>query len=422
MKVRLEHTRFLCVAECPSFPTFHGGTKGGSVSRGSRRCWRRMPGRVKNIAWCVLSVHVALGVGCAANGQSGGRSVASAWQRREQGAPTPTSLCTDGPATDLRSSGQTSDLSGPNVAMVNGRPILQSDLIDLLLRTHGVAILEQLIGFDLAVAAAAEKGVSISQADVDREYERTLRRLANPLSSVAPDPFDRAAAEQLLETVLAQRNVSHEEFNMLIRRNAYLRKIAEAEMVFTDSQLHQEYERLYSKRARVRHIQLATLAEVERVKECLASGEDFGDLARRYSANTSSASQQGLLDPFSENDEDVPALLRQVAFSLNAGQVSDALRVGEWYHLIRLEALLPPDTVAFEEVKTELERSLRERLTDSATFGVFEKLFREATIEVQDPWLRAAFDRKYSDRTRGEPERYEPVYPGSDKEGGGVSP
>lgn len=145
-------------------------------------------------------------------------------------------------------------------------------------------------------------------------------------------------------------------------------------------------------------------------------------MARRHSANTSSASQQGLLDPFSENDEDVPALLRQVAFSLSVGEVSDALRIGEWYHLIKLEALLPPQTIAFEEVRMELERSLRERLADAAMFGVFEKLFREATIEVQDPWLRAAFEKKHSDRVRGEAERYEPVYPGPQNEGGGVAP
>lgn len=376
----------------------------------------------KGTAWCVLSLQAALVTGCAASGQSGTRSVASAWRRHDRQTSTPTQVQEDLRATDWGSSGPTSAPNGPNVATVNGRPILRHDLIDLLLRTHGVAVLEQLIGLELAVAAAAEKGLGVNQADVDREYDQTLRRLADPLSPVASGPFDRRAAEQLLDTVLSQRNVSREEYNLIMRRNAYLRKIAEVELVLTVEQLRQEYQRLYNERARVRHIQLATLAEVERVMERLASGEDFGELARRYSANKSSASKQGLLDPFFASDENVPALLRQVSFSLKAGEVSDAVRIGEWYHLIKLVALLPPKTVAFEEVRTDLKQSLRERLTDSATFGVFEKLFRHATIDIYDPWLRLGFEKKYSDRNRGAAESYEPVQPGSQRDRRGGRP
>jgi len=313
------------------------------------------------------------------------------------------------PAMDPPSSGQTKFAGVPNVAVVNGRPIPHRDLIDLLLRSHGVIVLEQLIGLNLAEAAAAERGLSVGQTDVDREYDRALRHLAEPLSSTTSAPFDRQSAERLLETVLAQRNVSPEEFDLVIRRNAFLRKIAEAETVVTDQQLHQEYERRYGERVQVRHIQLATLAEVERVRERLAAGEGFGEMARRYSANKSSAAELGLLAPISAGEEDVPALLRQVAFSLNVGDVSDAVRIGEWFHLIKLEALLAPEAVEFEEVRTELEVGLRERLADSAMSGVFEKLFRAATIEVHEPLLKAAFERKHSDRTREQDGLYEPL-------------
>jgi len=372
----------------------------------------------KGIAWCVLIVPALCGVGCAAGSQGETRSVASAWQERDQRPSPPT----EPSAIPLRSRGQKALTRGPNAAVVNGRPILRRDLIGLLVRSHGVSILEQLIGLDLAEAAAAERGLSVGQADIEREHDRALRRIAEPMSSATSAPFDRQAAERLLETVLAQRNVSPEEFGLVIRRNAYLRKIAEVETVVTEQQLRQEYERSYGERAQVRHIQLATLAEVERVRERLAAGEEFGELAGRYSANKSSASEQGLLEPFSANEEDVPALLRQVAFSLNIGDVSDAVRIGEWFHLIKLEALLAPEPVEFEEVQAELERSLRERQADSAMFEVFEKLFRAATIEVYEPPLKAAFERKHSDRTREENGLYEPLRRNPVQTGGGGSP
>ncbi|MGD2109525.1 MAG: peptidylprolyl isomerase [Phycisphaerae bacterium] len=302
---------------------------------------------------------------------------------------------------------------GTTVASVNGRPILRDDLVGLLVRSHGVAVLEQLIGLDLAIAAATEHGVGVTQSDVDQEHVRALRHLINPLAPISPDPFDRETAERLLETVLTQRNISRVEYDLIIRRNAYLRKIAEAQVVVTDSQLRDEFDRRYGERAQVRHIQLATLAEVQRVKDRLTRGEGFGDLAVRYSANQSSALREGRLDPFSATDEEVPALLREVAFSLEPDAVSSAVRIGEWYHLIKLEAILPARQGGLKEVRAEIEESLRDRLTDAATFGLFEKLFRQATIDVYDPWLEAAFEQRHADRTVSGPEPQRPESPGA---------
>jgi parvulin-like peptidyl-prolyl isomerase len=136
------------------------------------------------------------------------------------------------------------------------------------------------------------------------------------------------------------------------------------------------------------------------VKERLAAGEEFGELAHRYSANIASARHGGLLDPFSAADDEIPAVFRQVAFSLKPGQVSAAVRVGQWHHLIKLDRLLEPQECEFDRVRPELEQSVRDRLSDAAMFGLFEKLFEQATIEINDPMLRAAFNRKHPGRAR----------------------
>jgi len=265
--------------------------------------------------------------------------------------------------------------------------------VDLLIRSHGAGVLEQLIGLELVARAAREKGLSVSEADVDFEFDLALRRLSDPLSPSKASPVDRTAAEGLLDSVLAERNISREEFLVTLRRNAYLRKIVLSQEVLTEDKLQGEYRRRFGERVQVRDIQLGSAAEASRLKDRLAAGEDFADLASRYSANTASARKQGLLDPFSADDEEIPAALRQTALTLKPGQVSNIIRVGEWYHLLKLDSVLPAEPRDFDEVRGELERDLRVRVSEDAMRELYEKMYRQANIDVRDPTIRAAFER-----------------------------
>ncbi|UCE62359.1 MAG: peptidylprolyl isomerase [Phycisphaerales bacterium] len=284
------------------------------------------------------------------------------------------------------------------IASVEGRVITRRRVMDLLLSAHGVNLVEQLIALEAARALAGEKGLSISQSDIDREYNRAMVRLADPLSTISTTPLDRGAARNMLDAILAERNMSHDEFLIVIQRNAYLRAIVESEQVLTEDQLRREYRRLYGQRVRVRHIQLPTPAEAERIRERLAAGEDFGTLASLYSANETSAHVEGLLEAFSRDDETVPQLFRKMAFSLNPGEVSDVLRVGPWYHLLQTVERIGPDDRDFASVRRELERNVRERMGAPVMEALFKELLQRADVRIFDPMLREAFEAKYPDR------------------------
>ena len=137
-----------------------------------------------------------------------------------------------------------------------------------------------------------------------------------------------------------------------------------------------------------------------RVQERLAAGEDFSALARRYSANIASAKEGGLLEPFSAHDEQVPSLLRDVAFGLEPGSVSGAVRIGDWYNFVQVVAVLPPEAVEFEQVRYEVEQSLGDRAAEPAMRKLYETLFNEADIRIHDPVLHEAFQKTYPDRPR----------------------
>ena len=339
------------------------------------------------------------GTGCASQDHAPVASVSDAWRQHDPTAPASTTAYRPR-AAEVGDAGAVPLASGEApIALVAGRPIARSRVVDILLRSHGAGVLEQLIGLEVAMALATQRGLTVNEKDVDFEYALGLRRLSDPLSPATSGGADRAVAESLLDTVLAERNISREEFFITLRRNAYLRKLIEADLVFSEEQLRAEFARAYGDRVQVRHIQLAGAADAGRIKERLAAGEDFSDLASRYSANADSARNRGLLEPFASQDEEVPALFRQTALCLAPGQVSPVIRVGEWHHILKLEQRLPAETRDFTEVRGELERRLREREAELKMRELYETLLRDAEVDVRDPVLREAFERRRSPRS-----------------------
>jgi len=363
---------------------------------------RVMSVRVGILGRWMRLVILMLVCGCAVAPSPAPREVGAAWQAAAS-PQTDRPASTDPAASAVETS---AERSARPIAIVNGQPIMADRLVNILLQNQGVHVLEQIIALDAARRLAAEMGLAVTQEDVRREYDTALRRLYDPLAAVNAREFDRQAAEQLLDTVLAQRKSSRGELWLVVRRNAYLRKIAAARLRITPQQLQQEFRNRYSERVQVRHIQLATPAQVERVRAELRAGVSFEDAAERYSANTASASRGGLLEPFTAHDETVPALLRDTAFTLEPGETSAPLRAGRWYHILHVERRWPAQDVSFDEVRHEVEQALRDRLAESAMEDLFNTLVLDADVTVVHPVLREAYTPK---RTAG---------PGSGQVGG----
>jgi foldase protein PrsA len=357
-----------------------------------RSAWPAFAGRVPQFRLFDFSTFriflLLLLSGCLPSSQDMGPAVGDAVRYRDQLRQAPLQRTPPAPLTpeELRAKGDEAI-----IATVNNAAISRGAVTNLLIRSHGVGVLEQLIGLETAAQHAAAKGVNITQQDVEREYDSALRRLVNPLATVTGDEFDRPQAERLLGEVLAQRNISREEFFIILRRNAYLRAILEKEIVPSEEQIRAEFERSYGERVVVRHIQLGSPGDVARLKERLAAGNDFAALAGRYSANSASGKQGGLLEPFARNDEDLPELFRRASFALRPGEVSEAVRIGQWEHLIKLEQTIPAGETDFEAVRGEIASRLRERLIEERMPKLYEELFRAAVIQIEDPALRETF-------------------------------
>ena len=101
----------------------------------------------------------------------------------------------------------------------------------------------------------------------------------------------------------------------------------------------------------------------ERAKGLLArlkKGDDFAKLAREFSQDVGSAGKGGRLEDFVRGQM-APAF-EAAALALKPGELSDLVETPFGFHIIRLEARLPSERVAFDAARTRIkEYILRNR-------------------------------------------------------------
>jgi len=291
------------------------------------------------------------------------------------------------------------DISEP-IAVVNGEPLSQSTLVNRLIESHGLTQLEQMILLAVARQRAAALGFQVTPADTRAMHEDALKRLATPIVDPNARVLDTREAQRLLDDFLEARNISRREWDLRMEQKAYLRKIAEAEIAKTtisDDMLRNEYEQDYGEKVQVRHIQVGSLAAATRVRALLGANKDFELVARQMSENQVTAAQGGLARPFTRNDPGVTPLLREAAFKLKGGEISEAIRDGSVYHIIRLERRFPASDIGFENAdRTALRRKLLDRLIQQREQDLEVELFQSANVDIRN----AELARQYRERHR----------------------
>jgi foldase protein PrsA len=239
---------------------------------------------------------------------------------------------------------------------------------------------EQLIANAVVDQCASRENISVTTAEVESENNKTL-------SQIAPN-MPEADQLRMLDELLKRRNISRLQWDMVMRRNAVLRKIADRRLIITDAMLQTEFNRRYGAKALVRHIQCASMTDAMNIMDLLDRQQDFAELAKKLSTNAQSAVEGGLLRPFSLDATEVPTNFRQAAFLLKEGQTSEVVQVGKDFHIIRLEKMLPPENVTLDSVKETLRAELREQRLTQAQSEVLQELLRNADVQFLNTTLK----------------------------------
>jgi len=272
------------------------------------------------------------------------------------------------------------------MAYVNGEPIYMDQLTELLVSGYGMSVAQQLVANEIVRQEAKRKNVSVTDAEVEAEHQRTMDAMFGTVN-------DANQRQRLLQQLLRRNNVSREQWRMTMRRNALLAKLAVNQVRVTEDDIKVEFDRRYERKVEVQHNQTATLADAQTVLRDLASGTEFTALVTKYSIGPS-ADQAGLLTPFGAKDTGTPPALRQVALSMKTiGEVSDPIQVGTAFHILKLLRIIPPKNVKYEDVRATLAAEVSKKKAVALQQDILQILIRGAKLQYVNPVLKSQADQ-----------------------------
>ena len=111
-------------------------------------------------------------------------------------------------------------------------------------------------------------------------------------------------------------------------------------------------------------------------------GEDFAALAKEFSEDPGSKNNGGEYTfPRGQMVKEFEA----TAFSLKTNQISDLVLTQFGYHIIKLSEKIPAEKLAFAKVSEDIKKGLTQQEFQKQQGEFFDKLKKEAGVEIIDP-------------------------------------
>ncbi len=246
-------------------------------------------------------------------------------------------------------------------------------------------VLDNLIARELLYQESKRKGITVDKTEVEKQIADLKKKFPN---------------EQAFTDTLKKMHLTKDSLKTQVEEGMAIQKLVDKEFikktVVTDAEAKKYYDEhpdLFKQpeRIRARHIliklsQNATKEEKEKAKKKimeiqkkLKKGEDFAKLAKEYSEGPS-GKNGGDLGYFSKGQ--MVQSFEQAAFSLKPGQVSDIVQTRYGYHLIKVVDRKPETTVAFKDVKDQLEEYLKQEKVQKEVQQHVEALKKQASIKT----------------------------------------
>jgi parvulin-like peptidyl-prolyl isomerase len=227
-----------------------------------------------------------------------------------------------------------------------------ADQIGTFLRENNARLLQEAIDEILLVQKAEDAGLGLRPEWVDETIE-----------SIKKD--NKIESEEQFQMALAQEGMTLDDLRANIRKSMTQRMIVqrdiEPKISVSEEQLLEEYEKKkdedFTKPASVSLQEIfisderGGIALAQEIVERARANEDFASLARAHSAGPTadSGGDLGELSQGTMNSE-----LEEVAFALSVGSVSDPIRVGEGYRILKVVAKTSGSVTPFETAKDRL--------------------------------------------------------------------
>ena len=262
----------------------------------------------------------------------------------------------------------------------------------------------------LFACAKKQEGKSIATIDGEKitlqEFNAELDKIPMNMKMLVAsqrgkkDFLDRLIVKRLLLKEAKKENVDKDkafqdrlaDIKDQLTIESLLKKKVNTEARFTDDELEKFYEAhkeefKRGKEIQTRQIVVKTEPEAKEIKARIAKGEDFADLAKRFSIDPSAKTTGGDIG-FHPRGTLIPEY-EAAAFNLTKiGQVSQPVKTQLGFHIIKLEGMKTDAYVPFPEVKD----FIRQKMTQEKQAEVLQKyvddLKKKSKILINDDLLK----------------------------------
>ena len=275
------------------------------------------------------------------------------------------------------------DAAGSPAAYMAGQPIRWGQLRPLFAEAIGGEVLSEVVLGRQVDRALERAGMQVTEADLEREMD--LLRAA-----LDPDPNQ---AQRLINELRRREGLGPNRFEMMLRRNAGLRKLVQPEVTLSEEAIRRQYQLEYGPRYEVRLIVTDTFAAAGAVKRQLAAGQSFIDLAVRHSVDESRR-QGGYLGEISPVDASYPAAVRRQIERLGVGGVSDPIALQRGFAIVKVEGVRPAEGVQLQQVREELTEAVRLQVEQMLMRQRARTMLQQADPTILDPALKNSWDQQ----------------------------